>query len=203
MRVLDAPCGHGRIAERLAQRGCVVVGIDQATHFIELAKRNAQSRGLDVDYRVGDLRELDLTAEFDAAFNWFTGFGYFDESTDRDILRRYHSALKPGGRFLLEIQNRDRVLRLFNPTSGHAVEVGDDVMLDSSRFDPISGRINTGRYIWRNGQMRQTQFSIRVFAFTEIRDWLLAARFKDVKALERDGAPLTIESRRMAAVATA
>jgi hypothetical protein len=30
MRVLDAPSGHGRIAQRLAQRGCVVVGIDRA-----------------------------------------------------------------------------------------------------------------------------------------------------------------------------
>jgi 2-polyprenyl-3-methyl-5-hydroxy-6-metoxy-1,4-benzoquinol methylase len=60
MRVLDAPCGHGRIAERLAQRGCVVVGIDQATHFIELAKRNALARGVDVDYRVADLRERSI-----------------------------------------------------------------------------------------------------------------------------------------------
>jgi SAM-dependent methyltransferase len=202
MRVLDAPCGHGRIAERLAQRGCAVVGIDQAAHFIELAKRNAVARGVDLDYRVGDLRELDLSAEFDAAFNWFTGFGYFDEATDRDILRRYHAALQPGGRFLLDIQNRDRVLRLFNPTSGHAVEVGDEVMLDSSRFDPLTGRISTDRYVWRGGRMRETHFSIRVFAFTEIQDWLLSAGFKEVKGFDREG-PLTIESRRMAVVATA
>src|SRR2546428_7816 len=42
MRVLDAGCGHGRITERLAQRGCRMVGIDRAPHFISLARRNAQ-----------------------------------------------------------------------------------------------------------------------------------------------------------------
>jgi hypothetical protein len=92
---------------------------------------------------------------------------------------------------------------LFNPTSGHAVKVGDDVMLDSSTFDPLSSRINTGRYIWRNGRMRRTHFSIRVFGFTEIWDWLLNAGFKEVTGFDRDGGPLTIESRRMAVIATA
>ena len=55
MRVLDCPCGHGRIAERLAERGCEVVGIDRAPRFIELARRNAASRDVDVDYRVMDV----------------------------------------------------------------------------------------------------------------------------------------------------
>src|SRR5438105_7783542 len=115
MRVLDAGCGHGRIAQRLAARGCRVVGIDRAHHFIQLAERSALARGVEVDYRVGDLRELNLASEFDAVLNWFTGFGYFDDATDRDLLRRYRASLRPGGRLLLELQNRDRVLRFFNP----------------------------------------------------------------------------------------
>jgi SAM-dependent methyltransferase len=203
MRVLDAPCGHGRIAQRLAARGLRVVGIERAPHFVRLARRNTQTAGVEVEYRVGDLRELELTAEFDAALNWFTGFGYFDDATDRDILRRYHRALKPGGRLLLELQNRDRLLRFFNPGSGHALEVGEDLMLDHHTFDPISGRTTTSRFIWRAGRMRRTEFSVRVFAFTEIRDWLLDAGFSDVRGVDREGAYLTIESRRMAVIATA
>lgn len=203
LRVLDAPCGHGRIAERLAERGCDVVGIDRAAHFILVAERNAKVRGVKVDYRVGDLRELNAVAEFDAALNWFTGFGYFDDATDRDILRRYHAALRPGGRLLLELQNRDRLLRLFNPGSGHGHEVRDDLMLDRSTFDPISGRTTTKRFVWRGGRMRRIQYSVRLFAFTEIRDWLLDAGFKNVQVFDRDRSPFTIESRRMAVVAVA
>jgi SAM-dependent methyltransferase len=203
MRVLDDPCGHGRITERLAQQGCRMVGIDRAAHFIGVAERNARARGVEVDYRVGDLRELSLAAEFDAAFNWFTGFGYFDDATDRDILRRYHAALKPGGRLLLELQNRDRLLRYFNPSSGFPHEVGTDLMLDHSTFDPISGRTTTKRFILRGGRIRRTEYSVRVFAFTEIRDWLLDAGFAGVEAFDRDGATFSIESRRMAVIATA
>jgi SAM-dependent methyltransferase len=180
-----------------------MVGIDRAAHFIGVAERNALARGVEVDYRVGDLRELRLTGEFDAAFNWFTGFGYFDDATDRDILRRYHAALKPGGRLLLELQNRDRLLRYFNPTSGHAHEVGSDMMLDRSTFDPISGRTTTARFILRAGRVRRTEYSVRVFAFTEIRDWLLDAGFGHVEAFDRDGTAFTIESRRMAVIASA
>ena len=201
--VLDAPCGHGRIAERLARSGYRVVGIDRAPHFIRLAEEKARAAGVKVDYRVGDLRDLSLSEEFDAAFNWFTSFGYFDDATDRDVLRRLHAALKPGGRFLIELQNRDRLLRLFDPTSSHAHEVGPDVMLDRSTFDPVSGRVTTTRYVFRGGRLRRTQLSVRLFAFTEIRDWLLDAGFRDVRASDRDGAPFTLESPRMAVTATA
>jgi SAM-dependent methyltransferase len=201
-RVLDAPCGHGRITQRLAQRGVQMVGIDRAPHFIRAAREAAAALALDIDYRLGDLRDLALAAEFDAAFNWFTGFGYFDDETDRDILRRYHAALRPGGRLLLELQNRDRLLRFFNPTSAHAHQVGPDVMVDANTFDVISGRVETTRHIIRNGQLRRTGFSTRVFAFTEIRHWLLEAGFARVEAFDRDGTPFTIESRRMAVTAT-
>ena len=203
MRVLDAPCGHGRIAQRLAERGCQVVGIDQAAHFVDLAKRNAAARGLDVEYRVGDLRALDAGPEFDAVISWFTSFGYFDDPTDRDILRRYHAALKPGGRLLLDHLNRDRLLRFFNPGSDHAQEVGEDLMLDRSTFDPVSGRVATTRFISRGGRMRRTRFSLRVFAFTEIRDWLGDAGFHDVQACDRDGARFEVDSARMVVLASA
>src|SRR5438105_15902306 len=63
IRVLDAPCGHGRISERLAERGCRMVGIDRAPHFIRRAQESARARGVEVDYRVGDLRDLAFTAE--------------------------------------------------------------------------------------------------------------------------------------------
>ncbi len=55
----------------------------------------------------------------------------------------------------------------------------------------------------RAGWVRRTRFSVRLFAYTEIRDWLLDAGFSEVAGLDRDGGPLTIESRRMVVIATA
>ena len=38
IRVLDVPCGEGRISGRLAARGCDVVGIDATARFVGLAR---------------------------------------------------------------------------------------------------------------------------------------------------------------------
>ena len=39
--VLDVPCGHGRIANRLAARGARVIGLDADPFFLERARADA------------------------------------------------------------------------------------------------------------------------------------------------------------------
>ena len=51
--------------------------------------------------------------------------------------------------------------------------------------------------------MKRYQFSVRTFAFTELRDWLLAAGFTSVSPYGNDGEPFTLTSRRMVVVAQA
>ena len=43
--VLDVPCGHGRIAVRLARRGCRVTGLDASPLFLERARQAAAAAG--------------------------------------------------------------------------------------------------------------------------------------------------------------
>jgi len=50
VEVLDVPCGHGRIANRLAARGASVTGIDADPVFLERARADAAARGVEVDY---------------------------------------------------------------------------------------------------------------------------------------------------------
>lgn len=63
--VLDLGCGIGRWSRRLARRGANVVGVDVAQSMIDEAKRRTAREALDVDYRVADLRTLDLGRKFD------------------------------------------------------------------------------------------------------------------------------------------
>lgn len=65
-RVLDLACGTGAIPELVAPTGAEVVGIDIAPALIEQAKEPAAERGLEIDYRVGDVEALDLE---DASFD--------------------------------------------------------------------------------------------------------------------------------------
>jgi SAM-dependent methyltransferase len=65
-RFLDLACGTGAVAERAAEAGSEVVGIDLAPALIEQAKGRAEERGLEIDYRVGDVEALELE---DASFD--------------------------------------------------------------------------------------------------------------------------------------
>ena len=203
MRVLDVPCGHGRIANRLARLGCPVVGLDRSPAFLEVARRD----GAGVDYRLGDMREDTPAGPFDAVVNWFTSFGYFDEATDRAILAGWRRALRAGGRLLVDVQNRQNLLRIIAASrQGRAVgltERGDDLLLDVTSFDPATARTHTERISVRDGRVRRYRFSVRTFAFTELRDWLLEAGFSGVEGFDERGEPPGLDSGRMILVATA
>jgi 2-polyprenyl-3-methyl-5-hydroxy-6-metoxy-1,4-benzoquinol methylase len=63
--VLDLGCGIGRWSRRLARRGANVVGVDLAPSMIEEARKRTARASLQIDYRTGDLRTLDLGRTFD------------------------------------------------------------------------------------------------------------------------------------------
>jgi len=57
--VLDVGCGAGLLAEPLARLGGKVTGLDASPEVISVAREHAASMGLDIDYRAGDVRELE------------------------------------------------------------------------------------------------------------------------------------------------
>lgn len=70
--ILDAPCGHGRIANLLAVDGFRVTGVDVTELFLGKAQAARDELGVDVDYRQGDLRDRPVAGPFDAVVCWFT-----------------------------------------------------------------------------------------------------------------------------------
>lgn len=199
MEVLDLACGHGRIANELAARGCAVTGLDATALFIEMARKDAAERGLTVTYVHGDMRTLPWTRRFDRVVNWFTAFGYFDDDGNREVLAQVARALRPGGVFALEMNNRDFVLRRSQPSSVH--ERDGNLLIDRHRYEVPTGRMLTERLIVRDGHVRRVPFFVRYFTYTELRDWLVAAGFAAVDGYDDSGNELTLDSRRMIVVA--
>lgn len=198
-RVLDLACGHGRIANRLAGRGAHVTGLDATPIFLEQARLDAQQRGVTVDYVEGDMRSIPWSDKFDAVVSWFTAYGYFDDVQNRNVLTGVHRALRPGGRFLVELNHKDGLLPNWVPST--VEQAGDRIMIDERVFDPATGRSNSRRTIIRDGAVRHSSFFVRMFSFTELRDWLLQAGFASVVGFAGDGSTLTAASRRMILIA--
>ena len=199
VELLDLACGHGRIANPLAERGVRVTGLDATPLFLELARKDAAERGVEVEYVEGDMRAIPWTERFDRVLCWFTSFGYFDDEQNRGVLAEVFEALKPGGLFAVEMNHRDNLL----PRYAEEVvsERGEDRMIDRHRFDVQTSRSHDERTVVRGGKSRTFAFAVRTFTAAELADWLRAAGFRDPFAYGDDGEPLTLEHRRMTLVA--
>jgi 2-polyprenyl-3-methyl-5-hydroxy-6-metoxy-1,4-benzoquinol methylase len=110
-QVLDLACGNGRHSIEMARRGMTVTGVDFNRNALATASRKAAENGVDVSFVEADMRAVEYEGTFDAAFSFFTSFGYFeDESDDLLVAQRIAAALKPGGRFVLETMSLETLL---------------------------------------------------------------------------------------------
>jgi len=101
--LFDVGCGRGRHARIMAESGFDVTGIDIAPDSIEYAKKFETDH---LHFYLHDMRLPCWINYFDAAFSFFTSFGYFKTRREHDnALRSITQALKPGGFFLLDYIN--------------------------------------------------------------------------------------------------
>jgi 2-polyprenyl-3-methyl-5-hydroxy-6-metoxy-1,4-benzoquinol methylase len=100
-RLLDAGCGSGQWAIAFAERGARVTGIDLSPKMIRLAREHASVRGLDIEWRTGDVTQLaDPLAVFDAIHARVL-FQFVPDVPG--ALRELRRVLKPGGRLLASV----------------------------------------------------------------------------------------------------
>jgi SAM-dependent methyltransferase len=106
-RILDIGCGTGRHALELTARGYVVTGVDLSESQLERAREKARERGLSVEFRRADARNLPFEAEFDAALMLCEGAFPLMETDEMnfEILRGAARSLKPGGIFVFTTLN--------------------------------------------------------------------------------------------------
>ena len=112
--LLDLPCGWGRLSVPLAQRGYAVTGADLSQPLLEDARRRAAAVGVPAQFVRADMRALPWDGAFDAVFNVYSSFGFFETAEEeRTTVRGMVRALKPGGRLVIEGLCRDFLARHF------------------------------------------------------------------------------------------
>ena len=172
-RILDLACGHGRHSLALAKQGFRVVGVDLTQRFLDMGQRAAQEAGVEIEWHRQDMRRIEFNQEFDAVINMFSAFGYFeDENDDLEVLRRVHRALKPGGKFSIDLINRDSVMARFAPVAVVREEEGV-LVLERRDFEPLTGINHSTVHVFKNGERRDHHLTCRLFNLTEI-NWFLS-----------------------------
>ncbi|MDY0779245.1 class I SAM-dependent methyltransferase [Tenacibaculum sp. IB213877] len=100
--IADLPCGKGRHSIFLNSLGYRVTGGDLSKNSIEYAK---QFENNSLHFEVWDMRNP-LENKYDAVFNLFTSFGYFDNDTDDiSVLKGMKKGLKQDGFLVLDFLN--------------------------------------------------------------------------------------------------
>lgn len=143
--ILDLGCGRGRHAVNLARKGYEVTGIDLSEEAIKTAKARAEKEGLtNIRFMVRDMRKP-LPESFDAIVNLFTTFGYFEKDEENaQVLDSIVEMLVPGGIFVLDYMNSDKVRRSYKPS-------------DRGKFRDIEYRAS--RYIEDEAIVKEIKFS--------------------------------------------
>lgn len=108
-RILDLGCGPGLYLERLAKQGYDCTGIDFSPASIEYARSRAETEGLKIDYRYGDIRTTEFGTGYDLVLFVFGEFNVFRREDAEHILGKAWKALKQGGVILLEPQTFDNI----------------------------------------------------------------------------------------------
>jgi trans-aconitate methyltransferase len=104
-RVLDLGCGTGHMTAQIAARGAAATGLDASVSMIAQARQNYPK----IKFVLADASDFQAGEPFDAVFSnaalhWMPEAGRVVESVAR--------ALKPGGRFVLEMGAKGNIARI-------------------------------------------------------------------------------------------
>lgn len=103
-KILDVGCGTGNDLTRFAKGGAEVVGIDLASHSIELAKNNFAMRNLAGDFQVMDGEALEFE---DNSFDMVYCHTVLHFTPDpKKMISEIARVLKPGGEAILMTVNK-------------------------------------------------------------------------------------------------
>jgi SAM-dependent methyltransferase len=162
-RVLDVPCGTGRIAVPLAERGFTVAGLD----ISEAVLARAREAGPGLDFRQGDMRQLPWgDGSFDALLNLWTAFGYFEtQEEDERALAEFARVLAPGGTLVLDTVNQTALVRGFRPQAFE--EVDGVLFLQEHAYDLVTGRSRAKWTFVRDGRRSELSFEHRLYTTPE------------------------------------
>jgi trans-aconitate methyltransferase len=191
-RILDLGCGTGHLTAQIAARGALTIGLDASVSMIAQARQNYPK----LKFVLEDAGEFQFDEPCDAVFSnaalhWIPDAGRVIESVAR--------ALKPGGRFVLEMGGKGNIARIVKALSEVLREAGYTPR--NPWYFPSAGAYAT--LLEQHGFEVEALWTIERWNQLEhpekgLREWLemfAGAWFEGVSEKAREGVIAEIESR--------
>jgi SAM-dependent methyltransferase len=179
--VLDLCSGPGRASVELAKRGFRVTGVDKTRFLMAKARARAKAAKVKVEWVRSDMRDFVRPGAFDLVISLFTSFGYFeDKGEDLRVLRNVRESLRPGGALVIEVTGKERLAKIFQPTTSQRLPGGGWLVERHEIFDDWT-RIRNEWVVVRGGKSRVFRFHHTVYSGQELRDRMESCGFADVR----------------------
>ncbi len=198
--VLDLCCGAGRHLLSLHNAGFRdLTGLDLSQALLDQARARLQTQSIDgVRLVRADMRRIPSNLSFYTVVSLFTSFGYFvDDGEDQRVLDGVYRALHPGGAFLLDTLNPDKVIATLVPSqrqdrNGREFDIRRRITPDGRRVEKITRVFEPG------APVRTVRESVRMYTRAEMEQMLWKAGFVNARFLgELDDTPFSEQSARM------
>jgi len=144
-----------------------VTGVDKTVAYLETARKQAKTDGLDVEFVQDDMRAFCRPDAFDAAINLFTSFGYFeDPEDDRRVVMNVYRSLRSDGAFLMDLMGKEVLARVFQERGWR--EENGIILLEERKVSSNWGWIENRWVIVEDGEKREVKISLRLYSAVEL-----------------------------------
>lgn len=104
-RIIDLGCGAGRDAEQFVKDHFDYLGVDASLEMLKIAKERVPG----ANFRLLDLRELDLPVSYFDGFWASASLLHFPKVDIPEILNSFYNILKPGGIGFISVKNKQSI----------------------------------------------------------------------------------------------
>jgi len=199
--IFDQCCGLGGMSIPLAKLGFRIIGADLCAKYIGMAKAEAAAQKLWAEFHEADAFEFLPDVACDAAFNWYTSFGYAEEdSQNLKMIARAFEALKPGGRFALDFLNMPMIMASFKEEMSTVLKSasGDIIQTRHCTHDLVRGTMDQD-WTWTtpDGKVLTQKSTLRAYMPVDLLRLFSQAGFTETQLFGGcDSSPVTAESGR-------
>jgi D-alanine-D-alanine ligase len=182
-QILDLCGGQGRHALELSRRGFLNITVfDYSGCLLSKGRNNAVRESLPVMFIRGDARYIGVQdCSFDFIMLMGSSFGYFvRENENTKILSESFRLLMPKGKILLDLPDKNHVIKNFTPyayhKADHQLEVIRDRKLDKDVLYCRERVMDTSGHC-----IRDNVYCTRLYSRQHIKDMLQSIGFHDVR----------------------